>query len=193
MITTYDLMMIEFDRDGKSWIITQRSKHYSVTRMILRDRPQSVKFMLIVTEPPNVSTREIIKISRAFTEVTALPCGARAPIELVPRQGWLKRVKLKPTKPPPPVLPTPRRVNKTLIVETDESEKESEKEVDAKNVHDEVIVSTENRNNEASCSSSGKKDGMVDKSATSNQCDETSEVMSDVNPEAKNRRGSSRM
>ena len=72
MITKYDLMMIEFDRDGKNRTITQRRKHYSVTKMILRDRAQSVKFMLIVTEPPNVSTREIIKISREFTEVTAL-------------------------------------------------------------------------------------------------------------------------
>ena len=93
-----------------------------------RDRPQSVKFMLIVTEPPNVSTREVIKISREFTEVTARSYGAHAPIELVPRQGWLKHLKSNPTKPPPPVLPTPRRVNKTLIVEIDESGKQ----VDAK-------------------------------------------------------------
>ena len=63
IITKYDLMMIEFDRDGKNWTVTQRSKHYSVTRMVLRDRIQSVKFMLIVTDPPYVSTREIIKIS----------------------------------------------------------------------------------------------------------------------------------
>ena len=64
MITKYDLMMIDFDRDGKSRTITHRSKRYSVTRKILRDRPQSEKFMLIVTEPPTVSTREVIKISR---------------------------------------------------------------------------------------------------------------------------------
>ena len=124
MITKYELLMIEFDRDGKNWtIITQRSKRYSVTRMVLRDRPQSVKFMLIVTEPPNVSTRETIRISREFKEVTALSYGARAPIEWVPRPGWLKHMKSNPTKPPPPVLPTPRRVNKTLIVETFESGK----------------------------------------------------------------------
>ena len=78
MITKYDLMMIEFDRDGKNWTITQRSKHHSVTRMILRDRPQSVKFMFIVTDPPNVSTRKVINISREFTEITALSYGARA-------------------------------------------------------------------------------------------------------------------
>ena len=108
MITKYDLLMI-----GKNWTITQRSKHYSVTRMILRERPQSVKFMLIVTEPPDVSTREVINISREFTEVTAPSYGARAP---------------SPIKPPSPVLPTPRRVNKTLIVESDDSGKE----VDAK-------------------------------------------------------------
>ena len=87
MITKYDLMMIEFDRDGKNWTIKQRSKHYSVSRMVLRDRPQSVQFMLIVTDPPNVSTREIINISREFTEITALSHGARAPVVLVPRPG----------------------------------------------------------------------------------------------------------
>ena len=179
MITKYDLMMIEFDRAGKSWTIKQRSKHYSVTRMILRDRPQSVKFMLVVTEPPNVSTREVIKISRGFTGVTALSYGARAPIELVPRQGWLKNMKTNPTKPPPPVLPTPRRVNKSLIVETDESGKE----VDVKTVHDEVMVIAENQNNEASSSSSGNK---VDKNETPNQCDETSEVTNNVNLEGQN-------
>ena len=42
-------------------------------------RSQGVKFMLIVTEPPNVSTREVIKISREVTEETALSYGARAP------------------------------------------------------------------------------------------------------------------
>ena len=75
--------------------------------MILRDRPQSVKLMLIVPEPPNVSTREVIKISGEFTEVTALSYGARAPIELVPRQGWLKAMKSRPTT--FPVMPAPRR------------------------------------------------------------------------------------
>ena len=39
--------------------------------------------MLIVTDPPNVSTREIINISREFTEITALSYGARAPLALV--------------------------------------------------------------------------------------------------------------
>ena len=64
--------------------------------------------MLIVADPSNVSTREVVNISREFTEVTALSNGAHAPIELVPRQGWLKQMKSNPTKPPPPVLPTPR-------------------------------------------------------------------------------------
>ena len=169
MITKYDSRMIEFDRDGKNWTIMQRSKHYSVTRMFLRDQPQSVKFIFIVTEPPNVSTREVINISREFTEVTALSYGARAPIELVSRQGWLKHMKSNSTKPPPHALPTPRRVTGTLIVESDESGKE----VDAKNVHDEVIVIEENRNNEASSSSSGNQVDVVDKNETSNQCDDT--------------------
>ena len=37
-ITKYDLMMIEFDRDARNWAIMQRSKHYSVSRMVLRDQ-----------------------------------------------------------------------------------------------------------------------------------------------------------
>ena len=61
MITKYDLMLIEFDRDGTKWTIMQRSKHYSVSRMALREKPESVKFMIIVTDSPNVSKREIIK------------------------------------------------------------------------------------------------------------------------------------
>ena len=65
--------MTEFDREG-NWSITQRSEHYSVSGMVLRDRPQSVKFMLI-----------------EFTDLTALSYGARAPLELVPRPRWLKR------------------------------------------------------------------------------------------------------
>ena len=163
MITKFDVMMIESDRAGKNWTITQRCKHYSVTRMILCDQPRSVKFMLIVTEPPNVSAREIIRISRELTEAL-LSYGARAPIELVPRLEWLKHRKSNPTKPPPPVLPTPRLVNKTFIVETDDSGRE----VDAKNAHDEVIVIAENQTNEASSSSSGDKVGVIGKNETSN-------------------------
>ena len=59
MITKCDLVMIEIDRGGKNW-----ANHYSVSRMVLRDRPQRVNFMLIVTDPSDVSTREITKISR---------------------------------------------------------------------------------------------------------------------------------
>ena len=125
-----------------------------LVRRVLRDRPHSVKFMLIVTDPPNVSTREIINISREFTEITALSYGARALLELVPRPGWLKLMKSDPTK--PLVLPTPRRENKTLVVETDENGKE----VDVENAHDDVrlkkIITTrfpvidENESNETS-------------------------------------------
>ena len=64
MITKYDLM-IEFDRDGKNWTIMQRRKHCSVPRMVLRETPVTAKFMLIETDAPNVSTREIIKVSSA--------------------------------------------------------------------------------------------------------------------------------
>ena len=68
------------------------------------------------------------------------------PLELVPRPGWLKHMKSNPAK--PPVLPTPRRENKTLIVETDENGKEA----DVENAHDEVIVIAESQNSEASTS-----------------------------------------
>ena len=90
--------------------------------MVLREKRASVKFMLSVTDPPNVSTRKIIKASRAFTEITPLSYSARAPLELVPRPGWWKHLTSSPMK--PNVLPTPPRENKTLIVETVESEKE---------------------------------------------------------------------
>ena len=107
--------------------------------MVLRDRPQSVKFVLVVIDPPNVSTREIIKISREFTEITTLSYGARVTLELVSRPGWLKHMKMNPTK--PPVLPTLRRKNKTLIVETDVNGKE----VDVENARDEVIETEKNK------------------------------------------------
>ena len=128
---------------------------------------------------------EIIKISREFTEITALSYGARATLELVPRPGWLKHMKSNPTK--PPVLPTPRRENKTLIVGTDENGKA----VDVENAHDEVIMLAGNQNSEPPSSSSGHKVDVIDKNETSNikvnkvdtnKCDETSEVTSNVIP-----------
>ena len=61
----------------------QRNEHYPGSRMVLREKPESVKFMLIVTDPPNVSTREMIKVSREFTEITPLSLSPRAPLELV--------------------------------------------------------------------------------------------------------------
>ena len=82
MITKYDLMLIEFTGDGMSWTVLQRSKHYSVSRMFLREKQQIVRFMIIVTDPCNVSTREVIKVSREVPEVTHLTCSARAPLEM---------------------------------------------------------------------------------------------------------------
>ena len=90
------------------------------------------------------------------------------------------------------MLPTPRRVNKTLIVETDERGKE----VDAKNTHDEAIMIAENQKNEASSSSPGDKVDVIGKNESSNvkvdevdskQREETSEVTSNVIPEGKNK------
>ena len=113
MITKYDLMLMEFSRDGTNWTMIQRSNHYSVSTIFLREKPESAKFMVIVTDTRNVSTREIIKASRDITETTPLTYLARAPLEVAPRQ---------PIK--PPVLPTPQREKKPLIVETAESEKD---------------------------------------------------------------------
>ena len=63
-VKKYNLLTIEFDRGGKNWTIMRRNKHYSVSSMFLREKPVSVKFMLIVTDLHNVSTREVIKVSR---------------------------------------------------------------------------------------------------------------------------------
>ena len=121
MITKYDLMLIKFNRDGTSWSILQRYKHYSASRMFLREKPQSVRFMIIVTDARNESTCEIIKVTRDVTETTPLSCLARAPLELVPRPGWTKHLASKPIK--PPVLPTPQRQKKPLTVEVVDAEK----------------------------------------------------------------------
>ena len=96
--------------------------------------------MVIVTDPRNLSTCEVIKVSREKTEASPLTYLPRAPLELVP---------LQPIK--SPVLPTPRREKKPLIVETVESEKD---EV-VGNDHDDrakVDEIDKNRGNEASSS-----------------------------------------
>ena len=69
--------------DGTSWTILQRSKHYSVSRMFLREKLESVRFMIIVTDPSDVSTHAIIKVSREVTEVTPLVYSALALFEMV--------------------------------------------------------------------------------------------------------------
>ena len=113
MITKYDLMLIEFSRDGTNFTMVQRSKHYSTARMFLREKLGNVRFINIVTDPSNES-REIIKVSRDVPEAP-LPHLARAPIEQVPRPGWSKHLASRPIR--PPVLPTPQREKKPLIVE----------------------------------------------------------------------------
>ena len=80
MTMKYDLMLIEFSRDGANWTILQRSKHFSASSMFLREKPESVRFMIIVTGPRNESTREIIKVIRDVTEAIPLSYLARAPI-----------------------------------------------------------------------------------------------------------------
>ena len=83
MITSYDLMMIEFSSEKTSWTIIQRTKHSSVARMFVREKPKSVRFMIIVTDPLNVSTREVIKVSREVTETIPLICAPQSPLEMV--------------------------------------------------------------------------------------------------------------
>ena len=95
MVTKYEWMLIEFSRDGTSWTIIQRSKYYSVSRMLLREKLVSVNFMnfmVIVTDPRNESTREIIKVSCEVIEIMLLTHVTRAPLELVPRPGWSKHL-----------------------------------------------------------------------------------------------------
>ena len=104
MITKYDMMLIEFSRDGTNWTIVQRRKHYSVRKC---------SCAIIVTDPRNESTREITKVSRDVTEAT--PRSYLAPIELVPRPGWSKHLASRPMR--PPVLRPPQREKKPLIVE----------------------------------------------------------------------------
>ena len=120
MVTKYDLLLIKFSRDGANWTILQRSKHYSASRMFLREKPESVRFMIIVTDSRSESSREIIKVTRDVTEATLLSKMARAPIELVPRLGWTKHLASQPIM--PLVLPTPQRQKKPLIVEVVDAE-----------------------------------------------------------------------
>ena len=81
----YDLILLEISRDGANWTISQRSKHYSASSMFLREKPESARFMIIVTDPRNESTREVIEGTCDVTEATPLSYLARAPIELAPR------------------------------------------------------------------------------------------------------------
>ena len=77
-------MMIEFTNDKSSWNIIQVTKHSSVARMFVREKPQSVRFMVIVKDPLDMATREVIKVSREFTErVVPLICSPQAPLEMV--------------------------------------------------------------------------------------------------------------
>ena len=92
VVTSYDMMMIEFTSVNASWTVIQRSKHSSVSRMFVREKPQSVRFMIIVTDPLNAPNRWIIKVSREVTEAIPLICASQAPLEMV---------LVKPLKPRP--------------------------------------------------------------------------------------------
>ena len=94
MITNYD-MMIEFTSDKASWNILQPTKHTSVAKMFVRDQPQSVRFMILVTDPLNLSQREVIKVTREVTETTPLICSPQAPLEMVLMKPLSPRLKKK--------------------------------------------------------------------------------------------------
>ena len=72
--------------------------------MFSREKQVSVKFMVIVTDPRNESTRESTKVSHDITGTTLLTYLARAPLQLVPRPGWAEHLASRLIK--PLVLPT---------------------------------------------------------------------------------------
>ena len=96
MITSYDMMMIEFTSDKASWNILQRTRHTSVARMFVRDQPQSVRFMIIVSDPLNLSQRLVIKVIREVTDTIHLICSPQAPLEMFLMTPLLPRPKKKP-------------------------------------------------------------------------------------------------
>ena len=83
--------------------------------MFLREKPETVRFMIFVTDPRNECTRKIPKVTRDDTEAIPLSYMTRAPIEVVPRRGWAKHLVSRQTR--PPVLPTAQRQKKPLVVE----------------------------------------------------------------------------
>ena len=96
MITSYDMTMIEFTSDEASWNILQRTQHTSVAKMFVRDQPQSVQFMIIVSDPSNLFQREVIKVTREVTETIPLICSPQAPLEMVLVRPLPPRPKKKP-------------------------------------------------------------------------------------------------
>ena len=109
-------MTIEFTNDKSSWNIIQVTKHSSVARMFVREKLQSVRFMVIVTDTLNMSTREVIKVSREVTETLPLICSPQAP----PEMGLMK-----------PLMPMPKE--KPLIGKTHDDQARVDK-VDKPNV-----------------------------------------------------------
>ena len=96
MITSYDMIMIEFTSDKASWNILKRTRHTSVARIFVRDQPQSVRFMSIVTDPWNLSLRGVIKVTREITETTPLTCSPQGPLEMVLMKPLSPTPKKKP-------------------------------------------------------------------------------------------------
>ena len=64
--------------------------------MFVRGKPQSVRFMIIVTDPLNMFTREVIIVSREVTQTVLLLCALQAPLEMVLMKPLLPTTKKKP-------------------------------------------------------------------------------------------------
>ena len=77
--------------------------------MFLREKLESVRFMIIVTDPRTVSTREI-NVSREVTGATPLTCSARALLEMVQSKA---------------IGPTPQSTRRPLIVEVADAERDT--------------------------------------------------------------------
>ena len=71
-VTKYNLILVEFSRDRKNWTVKQRSKHHSASRLFLREKPVSLRIMILARDPDNESTREITKVTRDVSEAVPL-------------------------------------------------------------------------------------------------------------------------
>ena len=139
--------------------------------MFLREKPQNVRFMIIVTDPCNVTTREVIKVSRDVTEAIPLMCAAQAPLEMVLSKP------LKPTPKKKPLIGKAARKIHDVRAKVDEVDKNRSNEACSANV-DEV----DKRNAEIVESKDEKRDIAK---GTESQVDDVAKIERDKASEAK--------